>query len=176
MFSCYHPITMSLLVVLLLGLLLTLKFFGIRAWRRNAGAQPPRSFVRHFGFPVAAFGVLTLLTVWLGSYARSPLSFARQPVLRGFIIQKRGVSPQELVSGEGFSISYSSLAAINPIIQPGKASCSWLSREHAAMDEPESCDIVYRPPSADFDVLQVRVRSACGLPSSSGYLNVQILP
>jgi len=176
MLSCYHPATGRLLGFLLVAFLLTITVLGLRRHRQPGVVTQRNALVRRFGIALAVFAALVALTLWLGSFARSPLNFARQPVLRGFTVEKRGRVPQQLLSGEGFSISYSSLAAINLVVQPAKVSCNWVSREGATLDVPDSCDIVYEPPVADFDVLRVRVGSACGLPDSVGYLNVQILP
>jgi hypothetical protein len=95
------------------------------------------------------------LTLWLGSYALSPLSFARQPVLRGFVVHKGQGPPARVPVGDGFSISRSSLAFITPLIEPAAASCLWQSQSGAMVDVPDICEIAYAPPSAEYDILRL---------------------
>ena len=176
MLSCFHPLTGRLLVALVLGLLLVLVFLGVRGGKRRVGLAPWRFLARELSVGLGIFAMIFGLTVWLGSYSRSPLSFARQPALRGFVVHKGRGPSVRVEAGDGFSISHSSLAFITPLIEPGAASCLWQSQSGAAVDAPDICDIAYAPPSADYDVLRLRVMSGCGLPDSFGNLRIAILP
>jgi LPXTG-motif cell wall-anchored protein len=168
MLPCYHPVTGNFLLALAGLLMLGLAVLVVVFRRRD-------HLVRTAAFLLGGFLVIAAFVLWLGSYARSPLPFARQPALRGFTVVQRERPPRQLVSGEGFSMSYGSVAAINLTLEPAAASCIWQSQQGAEIDLPDICDIAYAAPPAEYDRLQVRVKSACGLPVSVGYLNVQIL-
>jgi len=176
MLACYHPLTDRILLGLILGLFLVLAVFAMGVARRRVGETRMSRFGPIPAAFVGVFAALVGVTLWLGSYSRSPLRFAAQPVLRGFVVQKGQGQALRVASGDGFSISHASLAFITPLIEPGAASCLWQSRAGAMVDLPDICDIVYAPPSADYDVLRVRVRSACGLPDSTALLRIVILP
>lgn len=176
MLACFHPQTGRILLVLVPGLLLGLVFFRARGGRRRVGANRWRLLARDLSAGLGTVAIMVGLTLWLGSYSLSPLSFARQPALRGFIVQKAQGPSVQVQAGDGFSISRSSLAFITPLIEPGEASCIWQSQGGAMLDAPDICDIAYAPPAAEYDVLRLRVRSGCGLPDSLGNLRIAILP
>jgi hypothetical protein len=54
--------------------------------------------------------------------------------------------------------------------------CDWSSANGGALDDPQSCDVVYNPPRAEYDILKVSIRPGCGLPNSIGQIKISILP
>lgn len=121
--------------------------------------------------------VLMLLTLWLGAYAISPLGYSsgQLPNLRGFLIIRANRS-SIIGSAEVISLKRGSAVGIHPQLIDPASSCAWISAAGAALDGPFSCDLVYIPPNAEHDVLRLLIRSSCGLPDSSGRINVSILP
>jgi hypothetical protein len=176
MLACFHPLTGRLLLALTLGSLLALVFIGVRSARAKIKATRRGHLARSATVGLGAFAALCGLALWLGSYSLSPLGFARQPALRGFIVQEGQGDPIRAEPGGGFSISRSSLAFIIPIIEPAGASCIWQSQAGAGIDAPDICDIAYAPPPGEYDVLRLRVTPGCGLPNSLGNLRIAILP
>lgn len=126
---------------------------------------------------IAGYLLLMLITLWLGTYAISPLGYAtgQIPNLRGFLIIRANRSTI-VESAETVSLKRGSAVGINPQLLDPASDCAWTSAAGAALDDPFSCDTVYRPPNADYDMLRVRIRSSCGLPDSTGRINVSILP
>jgi hypothetical protein len=176
MLSCFHPLTGRVLLALLIGLLVALVLVVALVGRSRAEADHRKSPARAVMLGLGIFVLLFGLTFWLGSYALSPLGFARRPALRAFIVQKGLGEPIRVGPGDGFSISRSSLAFIIPVIEPAGGSCLWQSQAGAMMDVPDICDVAYAPPPVDYDVLRLRVAPGCGLPESFGNLRIAILP
>lgn len=148
----------------------------------GVGLLAPLVFARWLptGFVAAAIAghlVLMLVTLWLGAYAISPLGYAtgQVPNLRGFQIIRANRSSM-IESAEIVSLKRGAAVGINPQLLDPTSDCAWISAAGAALDGPFSCDTVYSPPNADYDVLRLRIRSSCGLPDSTGRINVSILP
>lgn len=126
---------------------------------------------------IAGHLVLMLITFWLGAYAISPLGYStgQAPNLRGFLIIRSNRS-SIIENAEIVSLKRGSAVGINPQLLDPASDCAWISAAGAALDGPFSCDTVYSPPNADYDVLRLRIRSSCGLPDSTGRINVSVLP
>jgi hypothetical protein len=121
--------------------------------------------------------VALALTLWLGTYRFSPL-YAKAKVLQGFDITLLYREKTRIQSGAVILLGRNSIAAIAPITLPGdQPSCNWFSRQGGALDDATSCETIYAPPAAaDYDLLQVSVRSSCGLPNAVGQIRFSILP
>jgi hypothetical protein len=131
----------------------------------------------HYLLFLAGHMVLILLAIWLGAYAISPLGYStgRIPNLRGFTIIRAGRS-SIVRNNEIVSLKAGSAVGINLLLLDETSQCMWISAAGAALDDPSSCDTVYVPPSAEHDVLRVRLSSACGLPDSNRWIRISILP
>ncbi len=128
-------------------------------------------------FFLAVPAALILFIFWLGVYSISPLGYSkgRIPNLRGFFLitasRSFTIANKEIVSlGRGASVS------ISPLMLAGKFQCDWMSSAGAMFDNPSDCDTTYRVPDADHDILQVHIRSNCGLPDSIGQIKIGVLP
>lgn len=126
---------------------------------------------------IAGHLVLMLLTLWSGAYAISPLgnSTGQLPNLRGFLIIRANRTSM-IENAEIVSLKRGSAVGINPQLVDSTSDCAWISAAGAALDGPFSCDTVYRPPNADYDVLRLQIRSSCRLPDSTGRIYISILP
>jgi len=162
---CTHPSAQSL-VLALSGLL-------ILHW--IAGAK---FFPRSYWYFLAVDTVLILLTFWLGAYAYSPLKFSEleNPVLREFVVitresGKRHIAPDAIITLGGNSIAY-----IQPVLPPGNTRCMWNSLHGGALDGQDSCNVLYTPPAAEYDILKVNIQPGCGLASSVEQIRISILP
>ncbi len=122
--------------------------------------------------------VLLLLVVWLGSYPFSPLGFSdgRIPVLRGFSVITPTRREFHILPGEILLLGNGAIAAFKPLMLTGDVRCNWSSANGGALDDPQSCDVVYNPPDAEYDILKVSIRPGCGLPHSIEQIRVSILP
>lgn len=121
---------------------------------------------------------LLLLTFWLGFYPLSPLGFSsgRIPVLSGFFVTTRSRLKSTVVPGETISLASGLPAAIEPNLLPVNAKCSWTSVNGGSLDDPQTCDTIYQPPSAEYDILKIRIQPGCGLPETNAQLKISLLP
>lgn len=127
----------------------------------------------------AGYGLLIILSIWLGSYRLSPAGFSsgRIPLLSGFVVTQPQRAPEEIVSGQVVSMGSGAPLAIQPMLLPGPVACMWLSSNGGEFDGPDGCDTVYSPgDQIGFSVLLVSVRSGCGLPPALGEIKISILP
>ncbi len=134
---------------------------------------------RNYRPALLVYGSLLLLTLWLGSYIISPLGFSsgRIPRLRGFLVTRSHGVPLTIASGQTVSLGYGSIMEIQPDTLPGPVDCMWSSATGGAFDDPTSCDTAFSPArGVQYDVLRVRVQSACWLPTSLGEVKIAILP
>jgi hypothetical protein len=122
--------------------------------------------------------VVILLAAWLGSYPFSPLGFSdgRIPVLRGFSVTTAAGRKSNIVPGEILLLGKGSIAAFKPVMLTGDVRCNWSSANGGALDDPQSCDVVYSPPGTEYDILKLSIRPGCGLPNSIGQIKISILP
>jgi hypothetical protein len=175
MLSCFHPLAGPALVALALASSIGLAAV-VAPLVRSSRKPGARTTIIRSTILLLSFSLATLaLTLWLASYAHSPLAFAREPVLRGFLVQKQGQPGAFVPLGQGFSIVQGSAAEVTPILKPPRASCSWQSRAGAMLDSPDQCDIAYMAPAREYDRLHLAVASRCGLGRSTASLSVQIL-
>lgn len=155
---CTHPIAQNFLIILCIAIVLHL-FISTK-------------FHIKFKIPAAIYACLLLLTLWLGIYSISPLDIS---ILRGFLVTTnyRGqfIQPNDIIS-----LSGDSTVLIQPDLIDMQAKCQWLSVKGAALDEPNTCDVIYNPPNTDYDILKLNVTSACGLPASNSQIKISILP
>ena len=139
-----------------------------------------RKLKRHgYGTALLLYGALLLLTLWLGSYHVSPLGFSNGsiPLLRGFVVSQAHGTAIKIASRQPLSVGYGSIVQIQPEILAGPVDCTWLSTTGGVFDDPANCDTAFvASGAAQYDVLKVRVRSACGLPTAVGEIRVAILP
>jgi hypothetical protein len=126
---------------------------------------------------VAAHALLLIVIVWLGLYPISPLGYAtgRIPNLHGFRIIR--MSRTSIIQNrEVISLPQGSAVGISPLLLAPGSDCKWMSSAGGELDDTSSCDTVYSPPAADFDILRVNIQSSCGLPDSTAQIKVAILP
>lgn len=136
----------------------------------------PRSSVKQYRLFLFVQVVALALSLWLGSYRFSPL-YAKTKVLQGFDITLLYREKTRIQSGAIVSLGRNSIAAIAPITLPGdQPSCNWFSQQGGALDDATQCETIYAPPAAEYDILQVSVRSSCGLPNAVGQIKFSILP
>ncbi len=126
---------------------------------------------------IAVHALLIPFALWLGLYSISPLGYSTGRIqdLRGFLVIRtnRNVS---IENNEMVSLSQGSVVAIQPVMLSGSFDCTWTSAKGGQLDLPSTCDIVYVPPNAEYDILRLRIRSSCGLPDATGQIKVSILP
>ncbi len=139
-----------------------------------------RKLKRHgYGTALLLYGSLLLFTLWLGSYPLSPLGFSngRIPLLRGFVVSQAHGTTLTVASRQTLTMGYGSIVQIQPDVLAGPVDCTWSSATGGTFDDPANCDTAFAPSSsAQYDVLKVLVRSACGLPTAVGEIKVAILP
>ncbi len=163
---CMHPLAQSAALAILAASVIHL--VAIRKLKRHG-----------YGTALLLYGALLLLTLWLGSYHVSALGFSsgRIPLLRGFLVTRSNRTALKMASRQTISLGYGSIVEIQPEILAGPVDCTWLSTTGGVFDDPANCDTAFAASgAAQYDVLKVRVRSACGLPTAVGEIRVAILP
>ncbi len=128
---------------------------------------------------ILGYSLLLVLAFWLGSYPLSPLGFSnrRIPVLNGFKITRFGRPDISIASGQIVTVAGNSITEIQPIILPVDKTCTWVSANGGALDEPRNCDVAYfSPRGAISDTLRLLVQPGCHLPNSVGEIRFSILP
>lgn len=128
---------------------------------------------------ILIYASLVLLILWFGSFPYSPLGFSINglPVLRGFLITRFGRPAETIRSGDVLTVTGNSIIEIEPILTVEKSKCIWDSTNRASLDDPQSCDMAYRPPGGfDYDILKIFIRSGCQMPDSRGEIRISILP
>ena len=156
---CADPTAQSLTLALCITLVFQLLAGGRFRW--VAGAQ----------------AALVLLVVWMGFYPLSPLfSSGRIPVLQGFTIITRARGTANVAPGAIVTLRSGKPAAIQPLTLIDDLRCAWMSASGGALDDPQSCAIVYVPQQREYDILKVSLQPGCGLPRSVGQIKVSILP
>jgi hypothetical protein len=163
---CTYPLAQSLAFALCAALLIHLFVFN-RFW-----------LVRARSLMVAYFLCL-LLVLWLGSYPFSPLGFSsgRVPVLGGFMLTRSGRPPISVASRQVVTIAAASISQITPMTLPVDMTCTWLSTNGGALDDPRSCDVAYFSPGASaYDTLKLLIQPGCRLPNAEGEIKISILP
>ena len=163
---CMHPLAQSAALAIIAALVIHL--VAIRKLNRHT-----------YGTALFLYAALLLLTLWLGSYYVSPLGFSsgRIPLLRGFLVTRSDGTALKVTSRQTISLGYGSIVEIQPDMLAGPADCTWLSATGGIFDDPANCDTAFAASgAAQYDVLKVRVRSACGLPTAVGEIKVAILP
>jgi hypothetical protein len=127
---------------------------------------------------LCAILVVGAFTLWLGSYAYSPLGFSngRHPILQGFFVTRQGQIDELVASGEVILLQSGVPVGISVSTDMPSKTCYWTSLNHGALDGFDQCDIVYAAPAADFDLLAVRIGSECKMPPIRGQIKISILP
>jgi hypothetical protein len=164
--TCAHPVSQP--IVLALGV------FGVAQGGLVGMKILPRSAILTSGVAAA----LILLTLWLGSYPFSPLGFAsgRIPVLRSFVVTTRTLRRDNVAPGATVTLASGAPAAIQPLLLPVEARCAWSSANEGSLDSLQTCETVYSPPRAAYDILKIRIQPGCGLPPTSAQIKISILP
>src|SRR5215216_4813793 len=151
-FPCTAPVVTSLIALLSIVLLAQLPFISKYESRR-------------YRFMMIGQMMLICIILWLGSYQFSPLYRNANPLADGFDVTAGDREKVNIKSGEIITLGQNSMAVIVPLILPADSpSCTWSSQKGGALDDPDSCETIYAPPAAEYDVLRVSVRSSCGLP------------
>lgn len=120
---------------------------------------------------------LILIVFWLGSYRFSPLYTNVNPLARGFDVTVGDKVKANIRSGEIITLGQASAAVIVPLTLPGdRVLCNWSSQMGSAFDDPNSCETIYSPPVADYDILRLSIRSSCGLANAVGQIKISVLP
>lgn len=133
------------------------------------------SSTRYRFFVLLQLALLALI-LGLGSYRVSPL-FSGTEILRGFNVTVRDRPDVKIQSGQIITLGKDSIAAIVPLTLPGNiVSCNWSSQNGGDLDGAASCELVYAPPAADYDILRFSMRSRCGLSVAAGQIKFSILP
>ena len=163
---CIHPysqsIALAIIVLLVIYLVIAVKIL-------------PKTGKPAIGAAAAVF----FLVLWLGSYPFSPLGFSdgHIPILSGFTVTTRTKHITNLAPGEIVTLASGSPAEIEPVLLLAmNTKCNWSSSNGGTLDSPDTCDLVYIPPQADFDILKIKIRPGCGLPQSTTQIKVSILP
>ncbi|WKZ48795.1 MAG: hypothetical protein QY306_05415 [Anaerolineales bacterium] len=165
MSSCLHPPAQNLLLILL-GLLLTGFVLGKRI-------SP-----RHYKLILLTNAILIALTLWLGDYRYSPLTFIRGDhfTLQEFIVLTREKGEKHIAPNEIITLGSSSAAFIQPVPVTENMTCHWRSLEDGQLDGEDSCALTYIPPRAEYDILRLNIQPGCGRPSAVEQIRVSILP
>ncbi len=123
------------------------------------------------------YAIAILCSLWLGLYPISPLGYSsgRIPNPDGFSITtaNRNFSAANL---EIISLQQGATVGISPTMLNGDFHCDWISSNGGGLESSTGCDTVYQVPDAGYDILRLRVRSACGLPDSITQIKISILP
>lgn len=121
--------------------------------------------------------VLIAGSLWLGLYQISPLGYSsgRIPNPDGFTITTANRS-FSAVNLDVISLQQGATVGISPAMLNGEFHCDWISANGGGLESPTGCDAVYQVPDAGYDILRLRVRSACGLPDSIAQIKISILP
>ena len=67
-------------------------------------------------------------------------------------------------------------AVISVLTDLPNATCLWNSVNGGVMDDIASCDVDYLAPVADYDILNVRVKSECTSQAVRGQIKISIFP
>lgn len=163
MIPCTAPIVTPLVAMLSIAVMAQLIFL-----RRNSSKRYKLFLLIQIMLLAAILG--------LGSYRVSPL-FSDIKILRGFNVTVRDRPDVKIESGEIITIGKDGIAAIVPLTLPGNTiSCNWSSKNGGALDEAASCELIYAPPLADYDILRLSMRSSCGFSAAVGEIKFSILP
>lgn len=161
---CTAPLITQLIAILCVVLLVQILFISKYFSKKQ------------YWFVLVGQVVLLAIVFWLGSYRFSPV-YSNVDALRGFDITIGQRPKVTIQSGAIVSLGQNTVAAIVPLTLPGDTpSCNWSSQMGGALDEPTSCETIYAPPSADYDILRLSVHSSCGVPNASGQIKISILP
>jgi hypothetical protein len=136
-------------------------------------------FWRHpFRLSLLVLSALFLVSLFLGSYRYSPPAYSKgdDSILHGFLITRQGRVNEIVASGDVIVLSAGMPAAISIRSDLRDMSCRWISRNGGTWDDPFSCDTLYVPPSADYDILAVMIEPGCRLPPVRGQIKISILP
>lgn len=165
--SCVHPATQTILFVL--GFLLVFIILASAFWIKYRRRLYLRLFI---------LAGLCLISLWLGSYAYSPLKFfgGENPILRGFLITRHGRVNEPVASGDTVTLNAGSPMGIVVLSDAPLAGCHWRSLNGGALDDADICDTTYAAPQAEYDILTVMIEPGCSLPSVRGQIKVSILP
>ena len=143
----------------------------IAVFRRKAWTKP----LLLSGIAVILVGSIAY---WLGSYKYSPASLysGKYSIFQGFLVTRLGRIEESVNPDETLILQYGSNAGISAIADLPGMSCHWTSQNHAALDSPDQCDIVYSPPAAEYDILTVRIGSSCGIQPLRSQIKISIYP
>jgi len=166
---CVHPVAQDVALSASIAVVLTLA--ASRLWG-----------CARFGKPGSAVGLVLLLvglSLWLGSYRYSALSFAggRLQILRGFAIT-RAASPQQTVApGAILSLTSTSVIGIQVLTGLAPVQCKWMSENGGTLDSNDTGDTVYTPPQhSETDHLVVLANAGCGLGTVRSEIRIIVLP
>jgi len=165
---CIHPLAESTLVAS--GITLVIHISAIVVWRK--------AWLR---ISLASLCVILLtgaLALWLGSYSYSPLQFSDglYPTLQGFLVTRQGRINEPVDSGDIILVQSGVPLGISVSMDEPQMACHWNSLNHGDLDDSDGCNIIYLAPAADYDILSVRISSACNIPPVRGQIKVSILP
>jgi hypothetical protein len=164
---CIHPLAKTILMAL--GLTLIINIPALVVWRKTWLKASPLSL-----YVIMIVGVVV---VWLGSYTYSPLGYSNgiYPILQGFRVTRQGRINEPIASGKVILLRNGALVGISVSADLPNMTCHWTSLKHGALDDPDSCDIAYSPPTVDYDILTVRIGSGCRLQPVHGQIKIIIL-
>ena len=123
--------------------------------------------------------LLILTALSLGSYKTSPWSIDEPPVLleQFSVIPSPGSRAVSLQPVESTEIHRGNFSYISAVISPPTAECQWSSLNGSTLQTPNQCSTFYSPPlGVDFDLLDVKLTSACRTKQSIYHLQVLVLP
>ena len=161
---CTAPVVTLLIALLCFVLLVQVSFL-------------PKYHSKRYTFLLICQMALILIVFWLGSYRFSPLYSNVNLLARGFDVTVGDRVKANIRSGEMITLGQASTAVIVPLTLPGDSVlCNWSSQMGGALDDPNSCETIYAPPVADYDILRLSIRSSCGLANAVGQIKISILP
>ncbi len=164
MIPCTAPVVTPLIALLCIVLLVQVSLLA-------------KYHSKRYSFILISEMALILIVLWLGSYRFSPLYANVNPLARGFDITVGDKVKANIRSGEIITLGQSSTAVIVPVTLPGDRDlCNWSSQMGSAFDDPNSCETIYAPPVAEYDILRLSIRSSCGLANAVGQIKISVLP
>jgi hypothetical protein len=191
--DCMHPylgkLSWSLIIVLAFlligGLLGELTLFGwkisLATVREYLGSQ--YLFDKNkpwLGATVVAIYALSILLVrYLGSSPASPWQIQEHPiVLKQFsVILSPGSKAEPALPDTDIKIPRGYLTYFLAEVDPSTTGCHWSSLKSGNLQTANQCSTYYSPPlESDFDLLDIKMTSACNTKQNVNHLKVLVLP
>jgi hypothetical protein len=126
---------------------------------------------------ILVYALGLLLVLYLGSYRTSPWQIDEAPiVLEQFsVIAPPGSQPVSVPPEASIDIDRGNFAYLSALVIPTATRCQWTSLNGGTLQTARQCSTYYSPPlGADFDLLDVKLTSACQTKQSINHLKILI--